>query len=384
MAKKICVVTGTRAEYGLLYWTLKGLMDKPGFSLYLVVTGMHLAPEFGMTCERIEADGFRIDRKVDILLASDSGVGMAKSMGLGLIGFSEVYRECNPDLLFIVGDRFEMFAAAAAAMACNIPIAHCHGGETTQGAIDEAMRHAITKMSHLHFTSTEEYRRRVIQLGEAEDRVFNVGALGIESIHRLPLLEKTTLEYELGFSFNGKFNALVTFHPATLERDSENQFLEVMEALRDMPGGKVIFTKANADPSGRAINALIDREVAKNPDWTAYASLGQLRYLSCLRFVDVVIGNSSSGLIEVPSFHKATIDIGDRQKGRIRGGSVIHCSPAREEIQGALHLALSSGFQERLRDEVNPYDAGNASERILSVLSEVDLGNLLVKRFNDW
>jgi len=299
MNKKICVITGTRAEYGLLYWTLKQIQDSKDLDLQLCVTGMHLAPEFGLTYQQIEKDGFFINEKIEILLSSDTSVGVSKSIGLGVIGFSEAFQRLKPDVILMLGDRFEIFSAAAAAMVCKIPIAHCHGGEATEGLIDESIRHSVTKMAQLHFTSTEEYRNRVIQLGEQPDRVFNVGALGIESINRLKLMDRTATEDSINFKFAEK-NILVTFHPVTLEdATSEDQFRELLEALDSLENTNIIFTKPNADTDGRVIVNLIDQYVANNPNKSiAFISLGQLRYLSLLQFVNMVVGNSSSGLIE--------------------------------------------------------------------------------------
>lgn len=382
--RKICVVTGTRAEYGLLFWLLKGLNNDKDIELQLCVTGMHLSPEFGLTYEIIEKDGFQIHKKIEILLSSDTSVGINKSMGLGLIGFADCYAELNPDLLLVLGDRFEIFVAAVAAMISRIPIAHCHGGESTEGVIDESIRHSITKMSHLHFTSTEIYKRRVIQLGEYPKFVHNVGALGIENLNKLDLLTKKELEARMGFTFS-KQNLLVTFHPVTLERaTSETQFLELLTALDSFTEIKVIFTKPNADTDGRKIIKLIDDYVSKNKDrCISFVSLGQLRYLSLLKFVDGVVGNSSSGIIEAPSFKTGTINIGDRQKGRIKAKSVIDCEPDSHSIIDAINLLYSNTFQQSLKKVTNPYGIKNASELILPIIKNVDLSDILKKRFFD-
>lgn len=382
--KKICVVTGTRAEYGLLYWTLKEIEEDPALSLQLCVTGMHLSPEFGLTYKQIEADGFQIDKKIEILLSSDSSVGVSKSIGLGVISFSEAFSELKPDMVLVLGDRFEVFAAATAAMVSNIPIAHCHGGEATEGVIDEPIRHSVTKMSHVHFTATEEYRRRVIQLGEQPESVHNVGALGIENINRLKLLDRQGFEESIGFKL-GKRNVLVTFHPVTLEQaTAELQFKEVLRALDELEDTHIIFTKPNADTDGRVIIQLIDEYVKAHPDKSvAFISLGQLRYLSALQHVDVVAGNSSSGLIEVPSFRKATIDIGDRQRGRIKADSVISCAPNYEAVKEAFSKAFSTGFTDSLKEIKNPYGEKNASKEIVRILKETDTENLLKKKFFD-
>lgn len=383
-SRKICVVTGTRAEYGLLYWTIKGLSEDPAFTLQLLVTGMHLSPEFGLTYRQIEADGFSIDKKVEMLLSSDSAAGITKSMGLGMIGFADAFTALQPDLVLLLGDRFEIFSAAAAAMVCRIPIAHCHGGEATEGVIDESIRHSITKMSHLHFTATETFRNRVIQLGESPDTVFNVGALGIESINRLSLLNKEQFEESIGFKLGAK-NLLVTFHPVTLEFNSaETQFRSLLEVIQALPDTKVIFTKANADTDGRIINQMIDEFVKKYPQQAiGFTSLGQLRYLSALQHVDAVVGNSSSGLLEVPTFKKPTVNIGDRQRGRIKAQSVIDCKPDVESINAAIDIALSPAFSASIKNIQNPYGMGNASEKIIDVLKKTEYKGLLKKQFYD-
>lgn len=380
--KKICVVTGTRAEYGLLYWTMKRLLEQPDFLLQLCVTGMHLSPEFGLTFKQIEADGFTIDEKIEVLLSSDTTIGISKSIGLGIISFAEVYQRLKPNIILVLGDRFEIFAAASAAMVAKIPIAHCHGGEATEGLIDESIRHSVTKMSHLHFTSTNEYSHRVIQLGESPEHVFNVGALGIESINRLQLLSKEDFEASINFKLGAK-NVLVTYHPVTLEHETtESQFQALLDSLDQFPDIKVIFTKPNADTDGRIIINMIDKYTENNRDRSvSFVSLGQLRYLSCLQYIDVVIGNSSSGLIEVPSFKKATINIGDRQRGRIKADSVIDCSPVKHEISEAIQLAFSEYFREKLRTVTNFYGDGNSSEKIVNILKNIDFTGIIKKKF---
>lgn len=381
--KKICVVTGTRAEFGLLYWLMKRLEAAPEFELQVIVTGMHLSPEFGLTFMEVEKE-FKVNKKVEMLLSSDSSVGISKSMGLAQISMAEAYNELQPDLVVLLGDRFEIFSAASAAMIARIPIAHLHGGEATEGLIDESIRHSITKMSHLHFTATESYRRRVIQLGEHPDRVFCVGGLGIENIKRLNLLHKNDFEESIGFKLGDK-NALVTFHPVTLEESTAKQhFKNLLNALEIESDIKLIFTKSNSDTDGRIINQLIDQYVTEHPDTAVcFASLGQLRYLSALQFVDFVIGNSSSGLAEVPSFKIPTINIGDRQKGRAKAESVIDCPPTTDAIIDAIELAYSKGFQKVISTVNNPYGSGNASEKIINHLRQVNLENLLKKSFFD-
>lgn len=381
--RKICVVTGTRAEYGLLYWLMKEIQSDVDMELQLIVTGMHLSPEFGLTYKEIEKE-FPINKKIEMLLSSDTPIGISKSMGLAQISFAEAYAELCPDIIVVLGDRFEIFSAATAAMIARIPIAHIHGGETTEGAFDEAIRHSITKMSHLHFAATEEYRKRIIQLGEASDHVFNVGAPGLDNISNLNLLTKDELEKVIGFRL-GKKNLLVTFHPVTLEQNTaKDQFQQLILALDELDDTRIIFTKANADTDGRAINLMIDEYVSANPKKAiAFASLGQLRYLSTLRYVDAVVGNSSSGLIEAPSFRIGTINIGDRQKGRIKASSVIDCLPYRDEISSAIRQLYTSDIQKKLRRVINPYGEGGSSKKIVTVLRSTPLANLLKKRFND-
>lgn len=382
LKKKICVVTGTRAEYGILYWVIKALMLSDDFELQLVVTGMHLSPEFGLTYKQIEQDGFKIDKKIETILSSDTEIGISKSLGLGIISFSEAFGELKPDMVLLLGDRFEIFAAATSAMIARIPISHCHGGEATEGLIDESIRHSITKMSHLHFVSTEEYKNRVIQLGEQPNRVFNVGALGIENINKLILLDRESFEKSINFKL-GKVNLLITFHPVTLDNKSaEVQFNELLSALEELKGIKLIFTKPNADTDGRVIIKMIDEFVELDrKNRVSFISLGQLRYLSAIQFVDSVIGNSSSGIIEVPSFKKPTINIGDRQRGRVMGKSIVNCTPEKQSINFAIEKVLSANFKESLSYETNPYGGDNSSEKIISCLTVTDFSNLIKKEF---
>ncbi|WP_428024988.1 UDP-N-acetylglucosamine 2-epimerase [Arcobacter sp.] len=378
--KKICIVTGTRAEYGLLYWLIKEIESQSDFCLQLIVTGMHLSPEFGLTYKEIEKE-FKIDKKIEMLLSSDTPIGISKSMGLAQISFSEAYNELAPDLVIILGDRYEMLSAASAAMIAKIPIAHLHGGETTEGAFDEAIRHSITKMSHLHFVASEEYRNRVIQLGEEPSRVFNVGGMGIENIKRLKLLTRDKFEKSINFKLNKK-NILVTFHPVTLEKQtSKEQFQELLDALDELKDTHIIFTKANSDTDGRIINQMLDEYVIKNPEKSiAFISLGQLRYLSSLQFIDAIVGNSSSGIIEAPSFKIATINIGDRQKGRLKANSIIDTKPEKHDILNSFNLV----FNKKLKEEiVNPYGDGCSSEKILNILKSMDFDTLLKKNFFD-
>lgn len=383
MTRKICVITGTRAEYGLLRWIMQGIKDDPELTLQVIATGMHLSPEFGLTYREIEKDGFLIDRKVEMLTSSDTPVGIAKSMGLGLIGFADALNELNPNLIVVLGDRFEIFAAAAAALVARIPVAHLHGGETTEGAFDEALRHSITKMSHLHFVAAEEYRQRVIQLGEQPERVFLVGGLGIDNIKRLRLLDRGELEASLDFQLGAK-SLLITFHPVTLERSTAtDQMEELLAALAELKETKLIFTMPNADTDGRALIKMVQQFVAQHPNARAYTSLGQLRYLSCVAQVDGVVGNSSSGLAEVPSFKKGTINIGDRQRGRLRATSVINCEPTRQSIEEALEKLYTAAFQASLSQVQNPYGEGGASEKVVKTIKHFALDGIAKKSFYD-
>jgi GDP/UDP-N,N'-diacetylbacillosamine 2-epimerase (hydrolysing) len=381
MKKKICVITGTRADYGLLRWVMHGIKDSTELTLQLVVTGMHLSPEFGLTYREIEHDGFHIDRKVELLISSDTSVGIAKSIGIGCIGFSDALNELRPDLILVLGDRFEIFSVVASALVARIPVAHLHGGEITEGAFDDALRHSITKMSHLHFVAAESYRKRVIQLGEQPDCVFMVGGLGIDNIKRLNLLSRKELETSLDFKLGLK-NLLITFHPVTLENfRTENQMAELFRALGVLKDTKFIFTMPNADTGSRASIRMIKEFVDKNPNAHAFTSLGQLRYLSCIAQMDGVLGNSSSGLIEAPSFKKGTVNIGDRQKGRLQASSIINCEPIFEEIVGALKKLYSKEFQETLNCVTNPYGDGGASDKIVRVLESYDFNGLVKKSF---
>jgi GDP/UDP-N,N'-diacetylbacillosamine 2-epimerase (hydrolysing) len=381
--RKVCVVTGTRAEYGLLYWLMREIEADDALQLQVVVTGMHLSPEFGLTYKEIEKD-FHIDKKIEMLLSSDTSVGISKSMGVAQIGFADAYEELQPDILVVLGDRYEIFSAVSAAMIARITIAHLHGGETTEGAFDESIRHSITKMSHLHFTATEVYKNRVIQLGEQPEKVFNVGGMGIENIKRLELLSKEAFENSIDFELGTK-NLLVTFHPVTLEdATAKEQFQELLDAIDERSDTKIIFTKANSDTNGRVINQMIDEYVSKNSHKAVgFSSLGQLRYLSALQYVDAMLGNSSSGLAEAPSFKIGTINIGDRQKGRIKAESVIDCKPNKKEIEQALKRLYSNEFQKSLKFVKNPYGDGIASKEIIEQLKKVDLNNMLKKSFYD-
>ena len=383
--RKICVVTGTRAEYGIMQNLIKLLHEDPEVELQLIVTGMHLSPEFGNTYKTIIADGYKISKKVEVLLSSDTPTGVSKSIGLGMISFAEALEELNPDIMVVLGDRFEIFSAVAAAMIARIPVGHIHGGEATEGLIDEPIRHSITKMSHIHFPATDEYRSRIIQLGEQPHHVFCTGTPGLDNILSMDLLSKEDLENSIEFNLEASATALLTFHPVTLDFSSaEEQFSAVLAAISSRPEMKVIFTMPNSDTDGRVIIKMINDFVAKNPkQYKAFVSLGQLRYLSVLKHVDLVIGNSSSGLIEVPSFKIPTINIGDRQRGRIKAVSVISCEPTISSISHALNQALDPNFKASLKSLVNPYGKAGASEKIKDILCSIDLENIIKKEFYD-
>lgn len=385
MKKKICILTATRAEYGLLKPIIKKLNMTKGFEVCIVVTGAHLSTEFGLTYKEIEQDGIKIDEKIEIILSADTPSAISKSMGLAMISFADYFERLKPDMLVVLGDRYETLAIVAVAMNQRIPIAHLYGGETTEGAIDESIRHAITKLSYLHFTSTEEYRNRVIQLGENPERVFCVGAIGIENILNEELMSKSALEKSINYKLDKPY-AMVTFHPVTLENNkSEEQvkaLLDVFKLYKDM---KFIFTKANADTNGRIINQMIDDFVDKNDHAIAFDSLGMIKYLSAIKYCTMIIGNSSSGLVEAPSFGIPTINIGDRQKGRLQADSVINCEPVKDEIKNAIELALSADFKGKAKNTINPYGAGNTSEKIVDIIKEYILNDKinLKKKFYD-
>lgn len=379
--RKVCVVTGSRAEYGLLYWLMKEIDADEEFKLQIIATGSHLSHEFGLSYKEIEKD-FKIDKKIEMLLSSDTNVGISKSMGLAQISFAEAYEELRPDMVVVLGDRYEILSATSAAMIARIPIGHIHGGETTEGAFDESIRHSITKMSHLHFTATDDYKNRVIQLGEHPSRVFNVGALGIENIKKMQLLTKEKFKKSIDFKLNKK-NILVTFHPTTLEiGKAKEHFQELLDVIDDLEATNIIFTKANSDTDGRIINQMIDEYIAKNNDKSiAFVSLGQLRYLSAMQYIDAVVGNSSSGLIETPTFKIGTINIGDRQKGRLKADSVIDSLPNKKNIKDAFEVLYSKKFQSVLKTIENPYGDGFASKKIIKLLKTVRLDDILKKSF---
>lgn len=382
--RKICVVTGSRAEYGLLSGLMRAIQEDKDLQLQVIATNMHLSPEFGLTYREIEKDGFRIDKKVQMLLSSDTPNATTKSVGLATIGFADAYEDLQPDLIVVLGDRFEILAAVSAALFFKIPVAHLHGGEITEGAYDDSIRHAITKMSHLHFTSTEVYRQRVIQLGEQPDRVFYVGAIGVENIKRVPLMSQAELEDSIRFKL-GEKSLLVTYHPVTLENHTAaDQCQNLLEALDEFPEYKVIFTLPNSDTDGRVIIQLINEYVSLHSErCMAIPSLGLQRYLSALKCVSAVVGNSSSGIIEVPSFGIPTLDIGNRQKGRIAAESVVHCGNDSRSIIEGMQQVLSDVFRKQVKHVLNPYEKRDTTKNIYKIISTYPLENLRQKKFYD-
>lgn len=370
--RKVAVFTGTRAEYGLLYWLMKDIQSDPDLQLQLIVSGMHLSPEFGLTWQQIEKDGFSIDEKIEILLSSDSPVGTAKSMGLGVLGFADSLSRLKPDVLIILGDRFEALAAAQTAMILRVPVFHLHGGEITEGAYDDAIRHAITKLSYLHGTSTQEYRNRVIQLGENPARVENIGAVGLDYLKRGSFMAMKELAASLKFPLSKPY-FLVTYHPVTLSNEPPGKsFKALLEALDEFADYQVIITYPNADDGGRQIIPLLEEYARKHVDRVvAIPSLGQVRYLSAVKHADAVIGNSSSGIIEVPSFDVPTVNVGDRQKGRLAAKSVLNCQAEKSDIINSIQQAVHRTY--KTADEVidNPYGQGDASARIINMIKSM-------------
>jgi len=383
MTRKVCVITGSRAEYGLLRWVMQGIKDEPTLTLQVIATGMHLSPYFGDTYQEIEGDGFVIDRKVETLTEVDTPVGIAKSMGTGMIGFADAINELCPDLIVVLGDRYEIFSAVAVALVAKVPVAHIHGGELTEGNFDDSLRHSISKMSYLHFVAAEEYRNRVIQLGESPDRVFNVGGLGVDNIARIELISRDDLEQELKFTFH-KQTLLVTFHPVTLDQDSgAKQMTELLSALDSFPEIGLIFTMPNADPGGRWITGLIENFVGSHSNAVSFVSLGARQYLSVMACVSGVVGNSSSGLLEAPSLQVGTVNVGDRQRGRIQAESVISCEPNQLEIYTAITKLLSKEFQNIVQKVVSPFGNGGSSEKIVQTIILKTNENLGTKYFYD-
>lgn len=379
---KICFITGSRSEYGLLSHLIKAAKNDPYFEVKIIATCMHLSKEFGYTIEEIEKDGFYVDEKLETLLSSDTPVGMVKSFSLTAMSVCEALNRVNPDIVVLLGDRFETFAAAVAANFLNIPIAHLHGGEITEGAIDDAIRHSITKLSHLHFTSTEEYRRRIIQMGEQPQNVFNVGAIVLDAFTDFEFIPKEKLSDELNIVFK-KNNYLITVHPSTITK--ENIIDPLLQYLDELTDTSFFFTLSNADSGGREINEKIKYFTKRNKNAYLFSSLGHKRYLSLMKYVDVVVGNSSSGIVEAPALRIPTINIGKRQEGRIKAESIIDCSPEYQSIKEAFIKLKSDSFVEKLKTFVNPYGEGNVSEKIIKEIKtkEKDLKSLVYKRFYD-
>ena len=369
--KKIAVLTATRADYGLLSPVIRKLMNYEDLDVRVAVSGAHLSPEFGMTVTEIHGDGIPVDREIEILLSSDTPAAISKSMGMALIGFADYFTDTKPDALLVLGDRYETLAVACAAMNAQIPIIHLYGGETTEGAVDEGIRHALTKLSNIHFVANDEFRRRVIQLGESPDRVFKVGAMGPENALRIPKMTQKELEDSLGCKLGDRY-AVLTFHPVTLEYNTtEAQTDALIEAISHFPDITFLCTKANADAEGRIINRKLEEYSEKRTNVYLFDSLGAKRYLSALQFALFAIGNSSSGLAEVPSFGIPTINIGDRQKGRMQGESVINCLPDAESIRAAIEKALSAEFRSVAAKAENPYGDGNTSSKITEIIHDL-------------
>ena len=385
--RRICVVTTSRADYGLLCGLMRAIREDEALELQVIATGMHLCPEFGLTFQNIEEDGFRIDRKIEMLLSADSDSAATKSIGVGLMAFADAFDSLRPEIVVVLGDRFELLSAAIAALMAKVPLAHIHGGETSQGAIDESVRHAITKMASLHFAATETYRQRIIQMGEDPRHVFAVGAPGLDAVHEVPLLTKEALESHLDFELRG-VTAIVTYHAVTLERDTAEQQIEnVLSALLE-ENVRAVFTKSNADTQGRTINKRIAGFCRDHPaDYCLHDNLGQKVYLSCLRHLDLMIGNSSSGIIEAPSFRLPVVNVGDRQKGRIRAANVIDVGYSIASIVSGIKQATSSGWLDLITDMNNPYDI-YGEQRVSAVIKDqlkiIVLGEALIKkRFYD-
>lgn len=382
--RKIAVVTGTRAEYGLLYWLMREIQQDQDLELQLIVTSMHLSPEFGYTYKLIEADGFKISEKIEILLSSDSSIGTAKSIGLCIIGFADAFARLQPDIVVLLGDRFEALAVAQTTLVQKIPLAHIHGGELSEGAVDDSIRHSITKMAHLHFVAADRYRDRIIQLGEQPNRIFNFGAPGLERISRANLLDLPSLEKSIDFEF-GKTTFLVSYLPPTLETEKiEKEIFSIFGALDHFKQAKIIFTKANADEAGRFINGKIDDYTNKNPERAAaYITLGDINYLSALQFVDVVIGNSSSGIIEAPCFKKPTVNIGSRQEGRLHAESILTSNGEKKDLIEKIEKALSTDFRKNLADTKLLYSQDTTATKIKDELKRTNLTKIMKKKFFD-
>ena len=382
MKRKICIITGTRAEYGLMSNLMLKIKNDPNLELSIIATGSHLSHEFGLTYKEIEDDGFVINKKIEMVLSADTSSSILKSTGLGMIGFADALKEIKPNIVVILGDRYEMLAASFSSLITKVPICHIHGGESTEGAYDEQIRHSITKMSWWHCVAAEEYRKRVIQLGEDPMRVFNVGGLGVDKIKKTKLLSKSNIEKQTGIKFSRK-NFLITFHPVTMgTKSSKTQFKEILNALNKLEDINLIFTMPNADSDGRVIINMINDFVSENPKRaTAFKSMGQLNYLSTMQFVDGLIGNSSSGLLEAPTFKIATINIGDRQKGRLKSSSVLDCEPNQKSIEEKVNFIFTEKFKKILVKSSNPYGEGNATNLIFNIIKKSPLPAINKKPF---
>ena len=382
--RRVCIITGSRAEYGLLYWLLREIRADSRLALQIIVTGAHLSPEFGLTYRAIEEDGFHIDRKIEVLLSSDTMTGISKAVGLGVIGFADAFADLNPDIVVVLGDRFEVLAAAQAALFAGIPIAHISGGEVTQGAVDDVIRHCITKMSRYHFVAAEDYRRRAIQLGEAPGSVFNVGDPGLDNIVRLDLMNRNELSASLDFDLARPF-LLTTYHPVTTGVGDPRLGMRVLLAALDaFPTHTVVFTKSNADAGARALTGMVEEYTAAQPHRAKlFTSLGQLRYLSVMRHCAAVVGNSSSGIVEAPAMGKPTVNIGPRQHGRLKANSIIDCDETTEAITSALHKALSPSFSAQAANTTSLYGNCSASTQIKDQLAALDVQRNFAKPFHD-
>jgi UDP-N-acetylglucosamine 2-epimerase (non-hydrolysing)/GDP/UDP-N,N'-diacetylbacillosamine 2-epimerase (hydrolysing) len=375
--RRICVVSSSRADYGLLYWVMKEIKAAPSLQLQLVLTGSHLDEAFGDTWRAVEADGFRIDEKIPCLTEADTPADVARAIGLGTIGFGEALARLRPDLLLLLGDRYELLGAAQAALVANIPIAHIAGGDLSEGAFDDAIRHSLTKMSHLHFVTNGDAARRVQQLGEDPRYIFNFGSPGVDTLRRTQLLSRAALEQELGFRFKAR-NLLVTFHPVTLEHDrTEAHLEELLAALEALsPATGMLLTGSNADTLGRRFSRRFEAFAKSHANAAYFPSLGQRRYLSAMAQVDALVGNSSSALYEAPSFGRPAVNIGERQRGRLQPASVLNCSPER----AAILRAVQDAFRLDCSGVVNPYGDGQASARIVATLAGLPDWRVLIRK----
>lgn len=383
--RKVCFFTGTRADYGIMSRLMRRVAEAPDCLLQIVATNMHLSPEYGLTYREIEADGFHIDKRVEMLLSSDTRNGIVKSMGLSMVGFADAIDDLKPDLAVILGDRYEMLAAAEACLIYNVPIAHIGGGELTLGAFDDAIRHSITKLSHLHFATTDEYRNRIIQMGETPEHVFNFGGLANDNIINEPVMKKVELEESIGFKLDKAF-LLVTYHPVTLENNSSaTQINNLLAALEEyLPNYKIIFTMPNSDAGSEVIAEKIKTFVNKNKENTiSFVSLGRKRYYSALKYCSAVVGNSSSGLSEAPSFHVPTLNIGNRQKGRIMCESVVDVEVTQDSIKRGLAKVLSKDFMEYVKTRRCPFEKKGTLENMFEVIAHYPLENIIEKKFHN-